>query len=77
MELFLITIAWILGIIMGLYFKIGIAFLLCIIFVIFILKNRNRYLKLLITKNYILIFIIFLLLSYFKILYLENDFENR
>ena len=77
MELFLIAIAYVIGIILGLYFKlIGIVFFVCLIFVI-ILFRKNRYIRLFFNRKYLLIFIIFFLISYLRILYLENDSEQK
>ena len=76
MELFLIAIAWILGILVGLYLKIGIAFFVVVIIIICILKERNRYLKLFCAKRYIILLLISFLLSFFNMMRLEHKFNE-
>lgn len=90
MELILIVIAWLFGIIMGLYFKNSIAFFVLILIIIFALvknivnnkKSRylfkiSRYLKIICKNKYIFIFIIFYLISYFQITSIEKSFNTK
>lgn len=84
MILFIIVIAWILGIILGLYFKISIAlFLLCLILsdILFrkIIKNKKirRYYKVIFSKAKIIIFAICFCISYFQIQFYEKSFETK
>ena len=73
MELILISIAWILGIIMGLYFNKGIVlFLVCLLFIYFILNKKISNLK-----KYLTIFGIILIISYIRVTFLENDFNKK
>ena len=77
MELILIAIAYILGIILGLYLKLlGIVFFICILLIIVIIR-KNRYVKIFYSKKYLILIIIFFLISYFRILYLENSFNTK
>lgn len=76
MELFLIMLAWILGIILGLYLKKGIVIFIVLFFILICLRKRNKYIKVLCKKEYLIIFLICLFISFFKILYLENQFSN-
>ena len=77
MELFLIAIAYILGILIGLYFKIGIAFIVVFGIILYIYRKKNKYIKLFCTKKYIIIFLIFLLISFIRIIHLENQFNKK
>lgn len=73
MELILISIAWILGIIMGLYFnKCIVLFLVCLLFIYFILNKKISNLK-----KYLTIFGIILIISYIRVTFLENDFNKK
>lgn len=84
MILFIIVIACILGIILGLYFKMSIAlFCLSIIFLNILfrrcIKNKKirRYYKVIFSKKKIIIFIICFCISYLQIQFYENSFENK
>ena len=81
MELFIIMIAWILGIIWGLYFKISIALFLPIIIILYFLFkkyviNRNN-IKNINIKKYFLIFCISIIISNIQITQLEKSFEEK
>lgn len=81
MILFIIVIAWILGIILGLYFKVSIALFLLIIFFLntLFIKNKKirRYYKVIFSKEKIVIFIICFCISYFQIQLYEKSFETK
>ena len=85
MILFIIMIAIILGIIMGLYLKISIAlFLFILISIIYIwlykrIKNKeiDESIKIIFDKKTILIFIICFVLSYFQIQFYEKEFNSK
>ena len=77
MELFLITIAWLFGILSGLYLKISIVPFVLISIILYFLRKKNRYLKVICKKQYIFIFIVFYLISYFQISYLEQSFNKK
>ena len=70
MELLLIAIAWIIGIIIGLYFNISIVFiLLCLILIYFVINKRY--------KKCVIIFVVALIISNIQINLLEKDFKTR
>lgn len=86
MELLFIAVAWLFGIISGLYFKIGIVLFVLVltIFVIIELLSRSnkkfkvkRYLKILCKNKYIIIFIVCYLMSYFQISFMEKSFNTK
>ena len=77
MELFLIAIAYLLGIIMGLYLKIGIAFIGVFCIILYIFRKKNKYIKLYCTKKYIILFFIFSLIAFIQINCLEQKFNNK
>ena len=77
MELFIIMIAWFLGIIWGLYCKISIALFVIVLILFYVISRKNRYLKIIIKKKYIIIFIICFLISYFKIIHIEKSFDEK
>ena len=90
MELFLIAVAWLFGIISGLYFKIGIVLFVFVFIILCIvgtfrkcnkksayLLKINRYLKIVCKKNYIFIFIACYLISYFQITFIEKSFNTK
>lgn len=79
MLIFLILIAYIIGIIWGLYIKsIALLLFILIIFLIFKrIKNVNRYLSKIFTKKTILVIVIIFLIGYCYILFLENSFQNK
>lgn len=80
MIIFWVMIAYIIGIIWGLYIK-NIALLLFIIglAIIVILKFRKlkKYLKIIISKKIILVMVITFIISYTYVLTCENSFENK
>lgn len=76
------TIGFIIGIFWGLYFEL-VSFFLLLIFIYsitYFLKLKQikifRFLKLFITRNTIIIFFIFFIISNFYIRYLENDYKR-
>jgi len=79
MTIFLMMIAYIIGIIWGLYIKNIVPF--CIFLLIFILfkkiKNLNRYIKVLIPNKKLILIISIFLISYSYIWNLENSFNNK
>lgn len=77
MELFIIMIAWFLGIIWGLYCRISIALFLIFLILFYMFSRKNNYLKIIIKKKYIIIFIICFLISYFQITYIEKSFNQK
>ena len=77
MELFLIAIALLFGILSGLYLKISMALLVFIIIIFYILRKKNKYLKLVCKNKYIIIFVICYLISYFQIIYIEKSFNEK
>ncbi len=70
-------IAWIFGILSGLYFKISIVFFILFIFGIYQFRKKNRYIKVLYSKKLIIIFTLCYIISYFQIIYLEKSFEEK
>ena len=77
MELFIIAIAYLFGIIIGLYFKIGIAFIFVFCIFLYIYRKKNRYIKLFCTKKYIILFFIFFIISFVHITYLNKQFNEK
>ena len=77
MELFLVAIAYLFGILMGLYLKIGIAFIVAFCIILYIFRKKSKYIKLFCTKKYIILFLAFLLISFMQINYLENQFNKK
>lgn len=83
MTLIIILIAWILGIIWGLYLRISIAlFLLIIIFLNLLFRNMKnkkvrRYYKVILSKGRIVIFILCFCISYFQIQFYEQSFKTK
>lgn len=71
MELFCITIAWIFGIIWGLYFKISIAFFVVPVIFIGILSRKKK------IKKYFIWFLISLVISNLQITLLEKSFSEK
>ncbi len=72
MELFCITIAWIFGIIWGLYFKISIAFFVVPVIFIGIYLSRKKKIK-----KYFIWFLISLVISNLQITLLEKSFSEK
>lgn len=70
-------IAWIFGILSGLYFKIGIALFLVLNFIFYILKRKSKYLKLFYSKKIIIISLVCFIISYFQIINLEKSFSTK
>lgn len=84
MTLIIILIAWILGIIWGLYLKVSMALFLLIIIIFFnmlfkSIKNKKvrRYYKVIISKKRIVIFILCFFISYFQIQSYEQSFKTK
>lgn len=77
MELFIIMIAWILGIIWGLYCKISIALFVIVLVIFYIINRKNKYLKLILKRRHIIIFVICMLISYFQVINIEKSFEKK
>ncbi len=81
MELLCITIAWLLGILSGLYFKIGIVFfMLSILLECFLRKNNlywRQYFNNICLKRYFIIFLVGYFIAFMQITYLENSFETK
>ena len=77
MEIFLITIAWLLGIILGLYFKIGIAFFVVFFVIIYFFRKRNKYIKFFFSKKYILLILFCMITSFTQISYLESKNSEK
>ena len=77
MEIFLITIAWLLGILLGLYFKIGIAFFVVFFVIIYFFRKRNKYIKFFCTKKYILLILFYMIASFTQISYLESKHSEK
>lgn len=74
MELFFITIAWIFGVIWGLYFKISIAlFVIPLIFVCIYLTMKRK-IK---VGKYVVVFLISVLISNIQITLLEKSFDEK
>jgi len=77
MELFVITLAYILGIIMGLYFKKGIALIVLFVMLVYFIRRKNRYLYLIYKKEYVILFLIVFIISSFQIIRLEKSFKEK
>lgn len=77
MELCLIAIAWLFGILSGLYCKISIVLFVLGFFLFYFIRRKNRYLRLICSKRYILIFVLTYLISYVQITGLEKSFEEK
>ena len=77
MEIFLITIAWLLGILLGLYFKIGIALFVVFFVIIYFFRKRNKYIKFFCTKKYILLILFCMIASFTQISYLESKHSEK
>ena len=77
MELFLVAIAWIFGILSGLYLKISIVLFVIGVIIFCMIRKKNKYLKVICSKRYILIFILCYFVSYFQIAYLEESFDKK
>ena len=77
MELFLITIARLLGILVGLYLNKSIVLFVVLFVILYFYGEKNRYFKLLVKKRNILLIAIIFLLSYFQIINLENKFDKK
>lgn len=81
MTIFIVMIAWITGIIWGLYLNISIAYFIVAITILYIViiksKKIKKYFKVLRIRKILLIFIIFITCSYINIKLLENDYKNR
>lgn len=74
MELFFITIAWIFGVIWGLYFKISIAlFVIPLIFTCMYLTIKKK----IQVRKYVVLFLISVLISNIQITLLEKSFDEK
>lgn len=74
MELFFITIAWIFGVIWGLYFKISIALFvvpLILVCVYLTIKKKRK------IRKYVILFLISILISNTQITLLEKSFDEK
>ena len=78
MTIFIIMIAYILGIIWGLYIKNIVPLFIIIIAITLIKKTKlNKYIKLLISNKKLILMIIIFLLSFTYILVLEKSFKTK
>lgn len=78
MTIFIIMIAYILGIIWGLYIKNIVPLFIIIIAIILIKKSKlNKYIKLLIPNKKLILIMIILILSFTYILILEKSFKSK
>lgn len=78
MTIFIIMIAYILGIIWGLYIKNIVPLFIIIIAIIVIKKSKlNRYIKLLIPNKKLILIMITLILSFTYTLILEKSFKTK
>ena len=78
MTIFMIMIAYILGIILGLYIKNIVPLFILIIAIILIKKTKlDKYIKLLIPNKKLILLIITLILSFTYILILEKSFNTK
>lgn len=78
MTIFIIMIAYILGIIWGLYIKNIVPLFIIIIAIILIKKSKlNKYIKLLIPNKKLILMITILILSFNYILILEKSFKTK
>lgn len=77
MKLFWVTIAWLLGILSGLYFKIGIVFLLMGSILFLQVEKKNYKLTISDFKPILFLFILGYSISYFQITYLEQSFKEK
>lgn len=75
MELYIITIAWLFGILSGLYFKIGIVLFVLLFIILFLFRNKAYFQKMVITK-YSIIFLLCYLISYTQIINLEKSYHE-
>ena len=74
MELFFITIAWIFGVIWGLYFKISIAFFVIPLILTCIYLTIKKKIK---VRKYVVLFLISVLISNIQITLLEKSFDEK
>lgn len=77
MELFIMAIAYLFGILSGLYFRISIVFFLLASFIIYFFRNKNKLIKFFCLKQYIILFVIAYIVSFIQITYLENSFKTK
>lgn len=82
MTIFMIMVAYMLGIIWGLYIKNIVPLILLIITIILIkkvrkLKNLNRYIKILIPNRKLILILIIFILSFTYISLLERSFKTK
>ena len=74
MELFFITIAWIFGVIWGLYFKISIAFFVIPLILTCMYLTIKKKIK---VRKYVVLFLISVLISNIQITLLEKSFDEK
>lgn len=74
MELFFITIAWIFGVIWGLYFKISITFFVIPLILTCIYLTIKKKIK---VRKYVVLFLISVLISNIQITLLEKSFDEK
>ncbi len=74
MELFFITIAWIFGVIWGLYFKISIALFVIPLILTCIYLTIKKKIK---VRKYVVLFLISVLISNIQITLLEKSFDEK
>ena len=77
MELFVATIAWLFGILLGLYFKIGIVFFVALCGILYFYKGKKSYFNIFFSKKCIILFVICCILSYLQITYFEISFQEK
>lgn len=70
-------IGYIIGILWGLYFKISVAFLFVILWSIYLLLRKNRYIKVFVNYEVMIIITIFAITSNIIVNNLNDDYENR
>lgn len=75
-PLFIVAIGLIIGIIGGLYYKIGIVFFLGII-ILKILQKFSPYLRVILSSKIIIILIVSSLISGMYVVYLENEYNTK
>lgn len=77
MELFIVTIAWLFGILLGLYLKIGIVLLVVLSSILYFYRRKKTYFNIFFFKKHIILFIICLTLSFLQITYFETSFQEK
>lgn len=77
MELCLMAIAWLFGILSGLYCKISIVLFVLGVLLFYFIRRKNSYLTLICSKRYILIFVLCYIISYVQIIGFERSFQEK